>query len=413
MKRSKRTRALALSGLMLLAGCGAADAGRSRDLMAGVPARAVQAEMPEGAEAAVDGFAVRLLQSCPEGRNALVSPVSVLAALGMTANGAAGETRTQMEEVLGLPVEDLNACVRALAEELPEEKDCAVGLANAIWLRDAPDLTVEPDFLQTNAGWYGAGAYRADFDASTVEDINGWVRRHTGGMIDGILTDIPEDAMLYLVNAVSFDAEWAEPYRDTQVREGTFTAADGASRTVDFLYGAEYRYLTDQDAQGFCKPYAGGRYAFLALLPEEGVSIGDYVAGLTGERLAAALAGASEGEVLTAIPKFQAENSLELAGALRAMGMEDAFDPFQADFSAMGRYGGQPLYISRVLHKTKLAVDERGTKAGAAAAVEMDAGGAAPGELKEVYLDRPFVYGLIDLETGAPLFLGALLDPGE
>lgn len=399
-----------VAGVLPLSGCGTV---RGENLMAQISPRPVT-ETPTGDEAlAVSDFAVRLLQNCrPDQENTLLSPLSVLAALGMTTNGGAGETREQMEAVLGLPAEQLNVWIHSVMEDLPAEKTCAVQMANSIWMREDPALTVEQAFLQTNADYYGAAVYQAPFDDGTVEEINAWVQKHTDNLIDGILQEIPDAAMLYLVNALSLDAEWAEIYRETSVREDVFTAQSGQERRTEFLYSEEDVYLQAENAQGFLKYYKGGAYAFAALLPEEGTSLSDYVAGLTGARLLKALEDAREETVYAAIPKFRSEYTTELSEALTAMGMADAFDVRRADFSAMGSYGEDNLYISKILHKTKITVDERGTKAGAAAAVEMNAGEAPAEEPKVVHLNRPFVYLLVDCRTNTPVFLGTLLDTG-
>lgn len=403
--------AMTLSAALSLSGCGAGGAVQAEDLMAHISARPLAAPVTGDEPLAVNGFAVRLLQSCGAGEgNTLVSPLSVLAALGMTANGAAGETLAQMESALGLPAEELNAWFHAVSEDLPDEKGCAVRLANSIWLRDSPELTVEQAFLQANADWYGAAAYKAPFDSGTVKDVNTWVSEKTDGMIGELLQEIPEGAMLYLINALSFDAEWQEIYRETAVREDTFTAAGGQKRTAEFLYSEEHTYLRDENAQGFLKYYKGGDCAFAALLPDEGITVADYVAGLTGERLLKLLDSAQSLPVYAAIPKFESEYSTELSEALKAMGMADAFDGAAADFSAMGSCADGNLYISKVLHKTKITVDERGTKAGAVTAVEMAAGASSAEELKTVRLDRPFVYLLVDCRSNTPLFIGTMLD---
>ncbi len=418
----KRMLALLLGGMLLLSGCGGTGGGqaprnterngRSQDLTSRLKAQTVPEEtLSTGQAEAVNAFSVRLLQQCQKDGNTLVSPLSVLAALGMTANGAAGETLAQMEAALGLSAAELNRYLHVLTANLPAEEDCAVHLANAIWLRDDPFLTVEEPFLQTCKDYYDAGVYTAPFDGTTVEDINGWVQKNTAGMIDNILDKISEDAMLYLVNALSFDAEWSRIYTEYQVQEGVFTAANGQKRNVEFLHRSENNYLRDENAQGFYKTYAGERYAFAALLPEEGTSLQDYVAGLTGERLKSILENISHEEVITSLPKFETEFSVELSQALEAMGMTDAFSA-RADFSPLGHYENENLSISRVCHKTRITVDERGTKAGAATSVEIALTSARPvSEPKTVCLDRPFVYLLIDLETGTPLFLGTLLDP--
>jgi serpin B len=162
------------------------------------------------------------------GGNILLSPISVLSGLAMTANGAAGETKTQMEETLGLPVEEFNAYLQSYAGALPESEEARCSLANSVWFRDdAGRLTVEQAFLDACAGYYGADLFQAPFDETTLADLNAWVSDHTDGMIPTILDRIPDSAMVYLVNALAFDGQWASVYRENQIHEGTFTAEDG------------------------------------------------------------------------------------------------------------------------------------------------------------------------------------------
>ena len=408
----KRTMALFLSLLLLLlTACGGPSyqAVELKGAPSAVPA--VPAEMDlNGAADAVTGFAVELLRQTDTGGSTLLSPVSVVYALAMTANGAAGETLTQMESVLGLPLEELNACLRAYADQLPAEDGGRCSLANSIWLRDQADrLTVEQSFLDAAAAYYDASVFRAPFDESTLRDINAWVSDHTGGLIPSIVEEIPESAVIYLINALAFEGEWEDIYREDQVHDGTFTTEDGREQPAELMYGAESAYLEDDLAAGFLKYYQGQNYAFAALLPNEGVSLDAYLSSLTGERLRDLLAHPQDTVVQTAIPKFTAETTTELNDALSALGMADAFDVGLADFSAMGASTDGPLYISRVLHKTHLTLDERGTRAGAATAVQMAGSTADP---LSVYLTRPFLYVLMDCEAGLPLFIGTVRDLG-
>ena len=172
------------------------------------------------------------------------------------------------------------------------------------------------------------------------------------------------------------------------------------------MYSQEFTYLEDGLATGFLKYYEGGTYAFAALLPNEGVSLEDYIASLTGQGLRDTLTFARQEAVEAAIPQFTAQYDVELSGILSELGMADAFDASQADFSAMGSSPDGPLYLSRVLHKTFLALDAQGTRAGAATVVEVDTGADAPG--RAVYLDRPFLYLLVDCEANLPLFIGTV-----
>lgn len=393
----------------------------AENLMKGV--KADNAERDSGVDsedsAVVTDFAVRLFQQslkADESENVLISPLSVLYALGMTANGAKGETLAQMQEVLGLDVEELNQYLYSYRQMLSEDEENTLNAANSIWFRDVESLTVEPDFLKTNANWYDAGIYKAPFDESTREDINHWVSDHTDGMIDQILEEpIERDVVMYLVNALAFDAEWEKIYEENQVHDGTFTTESGTVRNVEFMDSEEFGYLADKDAAGFLKYYKGRKYAFAALLPDEGVSISEYTASLTGERVSQILNQPEQTEVLVSMPKFESEYSVKMNDMLIGMGMNDAFDPVIADFTALGHSREGNIYIGRVLHKTCIAVDEKGTKAGAATAVEMKVESARiePEEPKVVHLDRPFVYMLIDCENRVPIFIGTVLDIEE
>lgn len=369
----------------------------------------------KGESSSPTDFAVRLFRECTDGEeNTLISPVSVLFALAMTANGAKGETLAQMERTLGMSVSELNSYLHAYKEALPEGERYKLSIANSVWFTDDERFTVNSEFLQTNADYYGADVYRAPFDDTTLRDINTWVENKTDGMVKDILDKIPEDAVMYLVNALAFDAEWNKMYEEYQIRDGEFTAQDGSKRKVEMMHGSENRYLEDEGAKGFMKDYALGKYTFVALLPNEGTTVQEYISGLTGERLAAMLQNPQGATVYTTMPKFECEYDVEMTDVLMRMGMTDAFDGKTADFSGLGTSVRGNIFINRVIHKTYIAVDGRGTKAGAATVVEMTDGCAMldPEEPKEVVLDRPFVYMIVDREAMLPLFVGAMMDVG-
>jgi len=413
----KKLTALALTGALslslALSGCGGTPTA-SADLTAGINGSGASAvydsaqEVPASDVAAMTDFGLKLLKQCAGEENVLLSPASILSALGMTANGAKGETLAQFETAFGLPMEALNA---ALSAVLPED-DGVFSRANAIWFNARNGLALDHDFLQTNADWYGAGLYSAPFDSGTCDEINRWVSDHTKGMIPKILDQVPEDALMYLVNALAFDGEWTSPYTAEDTWSGTFTREDGTAQQVDFMHGEEYAYLDGEKVTGFIKSYTGGKYAFAALLPDRGVTVEEALDSLTGESLTDLLRNVYGEEVVTALPKFTSDYDVGLEQVLPDLGITDAFDAGLADFSGMGTTedGGPNLFISRVLHKTHIEVDELGTKAAAATVVEMTEGAAAELEPpKEVILDRPFIYMIYDQDSDLPLFLGTAM----
>ena len=355
-------------------------------------------------------LAAALFTACYEakgGGNVLISPLSIQLALAMTANGADGATREEMETLLGgeMSVETLNEYLKSYLASLTSGEKYQLSVANSIWFRNAPSFTVNDSFLQTNADYYGASAYKSPFDDTTLQEINAWVNEKTDGMIPKILDEIKADDMMYLINAILFDAEWETPYdSEYDVREGTFTAADGKTQTAEMLWGEEYAYLSSEHASGFVKDYAGGRYSFAAVLPEEGMTLEEYMALFDAKELGTLLDSTSEARTTTAMPKFSYDFSLEMSGVLAALGMPTAFGS-GADFSELGRSTEGNLYISSVVHKTFIAVDALGTRAGAVTSVTMSVECAPQ---YAVVLDRPFLYMILDNETNLPIFIGTL-----
>lgn len=359
-------------------------------------------------------FGLELFKDCyASDKNVMISPLSVMAAMSMTANGADGETLSQMEDVLGqgTDMQTLNQRLSAYMKELPASKDAKVSTANSIWFTDDEKLTVNQDFLKQNQHTYQAEIYRTSFHEQTVKDINIWVSDNTDGMVKDILDRVPEEAIMYLINAVAFDARWQNQYLETQVHEQTFTTEAGEERQVPMMFSEENRYIEDELATGFCKPYKEG-YSFVALLPKEGISVEEYVNSLETESFRDMITKEEDVEVYAAIPKFSAEYTVDMKDILKAAGMNNAFDENTADFSGLGTYQDGNIFISRVLHKTYIDVDEDGTRAGAATVVEMIAESAMmkEEESKTVILDRPFVYAIIDNENQLPIFIGSVME---
>ena len=398
---------------MMLNLTGCATTVQAANLMEGVTPNKVSAlEDLSGNNSAVTDFAVRLFKASEEnGKNTLISPLSVLCALAMTANGAEDETLQQMEDVLGMTTEEMNLYIYSYMQKLPQNEKYKLSLANSIWFTDHERFTVNQDFLQTTADYYGADIYKAPFNEQTCKDINNWVKEKTDGMIPSALDEIPADALMYLINALAFDAEWADVYEKYQVKVGEFTKEDGTKQECEFMYSTESNYFEDEKATGFLKYYKSGKYAFVAMLPKEGVSVSEYIASLTGESLNEMLSNPEHTTVYTSIPKFETSYSVEMTEILKSMGMTEAFDPNNADFAGLGSSTGGNISISRVIHKTFISVEEKGTKAAAVTIVEPGDGAAMePEQPKEVYLDRPFVYMLIDCENNIPFFIGTMMD---
>ncbi len=420
INQKKRTCAaivtLAMLAAVLMNAVGCAMDVQAADLMEGIRANSVSGKRAD--DDFITGtanFSIELLQrTTQKDENMMISPLSVMLALAMTANGADGATRTQMSEMLGgeIPLETLNEYLYSYVKELPSEENSKLEIANSIWFRDSEDLKVSGKFLQTNADYYDASAYKASFDEQTVQDINNWVKEKTDGTIEKIIDKdtIDADSMMYLINAIVFDAEWSTVYKKEDIHEGTFNAADGTEQTVEMMVSSESAYINDGKTTGFIKPYKNNHYSFAAFLPTEGVSLDEYIASLTGESFVQTVksAKADAKGVKVTMPKFRGETEMKLKETLQAMGMTDAFQLDAADFSGMVESGEKELCVNQVLHKTYISVDELGTKAGAVTSVQMLTGEAFIEN--SVTLDRPFVYAIIDNATNLPIFIGTVTD---
>ena len=409
MKKRITTLVLALVLLLSLPGCGV----RAQELTADFEPQVMDTttDLTAGGEAVTD-FALSLLRGERSGSvSVLLSPVSILNALGMVANGASGTTLKQIETATGMSLHQLNDFLYTYRMSLPaDSKTCKAALANSAWLRDT--FRVEDAFLRSCVNYYSAEVYRSAFDGGLVTDLNRWVSKKTDGMISDLLEKEPgAQTMLYLVNAACFDAKWETPYTKENVRtDGIFTAASGKRQTADYLDSHETIYLSGNNVSGFLKPYDGGKYAFVALVPDEGVTLADYLRNLTGEHLYQLITDHHYADVQASIPKFTARSELELEEPLRAAGISDLFDVSAADLRGLGSApNGNTLYVNSVLHKTYLELDENGTKAAAATSLDVNGGAAPPSEdVKTVTLDRPFLYMVVDTHACVPLFMGTV-----
>ena len=342
--------------------------------------------------------------------NRLLSPLSAAVCLALVNNGANGETRAQLEGLLGMETDALNRALYAYTSTLYTAEDCRLSLANSIWMKENA-LQVNPTFLQTNADWYNAQAYAAPFDTTTIQDINNWCHNQTTGKISKILDDIPRDAVMYLINAVDFDAKWQEKYENKDISNDVFHNYNGTESDVKMLHSQEYRYLIDDNSVGFTKDYKGFGYSFMALLPDEGVDIYEYIDSLNGEKWANLWANTKDGayeyrEIHARIPEFNYEVELSLKETMQSLGVTDMFDIEKADFSGID--STQPLYCYTVKQKAMIELDRNGTKAAAITMAGVGCMSAEPAEPLYITLDRPFVYAIIDNEHKLPIFIGTV-----
>nr|MBQ6241518.1 serpin family protein [Lachnospiraceae bacterium] len=386
---------------------------QASDLLENYTANPVEKKEPDDAfiRAGYD-WAVRLFQETyrqePSQKTLLVSPLSVVTALTMTANGAGGNTLQEMEQVLGsgsLPLADLNAYLHTYLKSLPSSERAKFSFANGIWFNDREGFTVEEPFLQQNADYFDAAIRKTAFNDAAVREINQWIDQHTDGMIPELLKELNDGDRMVLVNALAFDAEWWAPFSEERESLLPFTGLNGETVETPAMGSTEYWYLEDDTCIGFEKSYIGDTYRFVALLPKDEEDFAGFIDSLTGEKLAALRNSAAQEMTLVTLPKFSYDYAVSLPEVLKTMGLRDAFDAARADFSGISR--SEQLFISAVLHKTHIDLDSAGTRAAAVTAVMVNLGGYY-GDMHEVCLDRPFIYMIVDTAAGLPVFIGTV-----
>ncbi len=343
--------------------------------------------------------------------NTIVSPQSLYFALGMTINGANGDTQQELINTLckGSDLQEFNDNISALINQT-DTKTC--NIANSIWLRDVQDLSLNSEFKKSSEEYFKSEIYTKKFDGKFVDTVNKWVSKNTDGMIDTILNEVPsEDTMMYLINAICFDAKWNDKYDDVQINEnGKFTNSKGDIQDVVMLNSTEDTYLCDEQSTGFLKYYLGGKYAFMGILPNEDVSINDYMESLTGDsfiNLYRSKISGNSVNVKVTIPEFKCTSEYLLNDTLKDMGISSAFDEFSVDFSNMIDSNTYKLYMGKVIQKAYIQVDRNGTKASAITSISMN-DATAMLETYQVYLDRPFIYAIMDTDTELPIFMGVV-----
>jgi serpin B len=397
---------------------------RTTQQQAGTPAATAPGEvrpveLTENAKTVRSGanaLGMRLLPAARgEALGTVLSPLSLSQALGMAATGAKGETAEQMRRVLGTPDLDANAQREAHGNLLRHlravpEGGPALEIANSIWIDEG--VAVEREFLEGCRNAFDAIADVRDLQApETVPAINRWVAGKTREKITALLDSIHPQARLILVNAVYFRGDWASAFNPQRTKDEPFFVRGREAQPRPMMrIDGEFRTGTFDGVQVVELPYAGGSFVMRLVLPATPEGLPKLIEELTPERWEAwRNLEKRPGEV--AIPKWTARSRMELAEALSGLGMPRAFT-YDAEFGGISQ---ERLAISRVIHEALVEVDEKGTEAAAATAVELivTAVPERPAEPFTFVADRPFLWAIEHRESGAVLFLGAVDDPGS
>ncbi len=347
-----------------------------------------------------------------DNENIFISPYSIHTALAMAYRGAEAETAEEMAEVLGLNDMELKALMenslglKQYLEHFSEQNEVAI--ANALFLRD--DIPFRSSY-QADAQEYFEG--RIDSLPNTGEPVNDWVFDNTQEKIDRIIDPGPidPDVIAYLVNAIYFQGIWAEEFDQEQTEERPFHGTGGEVEVEMMENESDYRFAVSENLKSLTMEYQDGDYLMHAFMPTDERPLSELYRDLDKETFQS-MKPINQEEITLRFPKFTLEDELGLVETLQAMGMETAFDENRADFSEMVDLEelGLNVFISDVLHASFIEVDEKGTEAAAATAVEIEMD-IAPMPPSMVEFNRPFMFVIEEPETGTILFMGQLVDP--
>ncbi len=356
-----------------------------------------------------NGLVLRLMKlesQKAQASNVILSPLSIEMALGMAANGAAGEAAGAMETLLGMDAGQLNS----LLGPYMAREDETLSIANSMWFQMDLKDWLNKDFLNTLSEVYGAqeGVFTPGSQAA-ADSINGWVKEKTRGKIDSIVSvdSLTEDTLGILINALYFNGKWAEPFEDWQVSEELFHAP-GGDQKAQFMSQWLGTYFETEWGAGFAKDYEDG-YEFIGLLPREEGPVD--LSLLNIDELLATRTGAYDVEIK--LPKFELEYATSLVDTLTELGLGSLFEGHSLDsmLNDGALSGGMEAHISDVIHKTYMKMYEEGTEAAAATGIVVECTSAAvlvEREKKQVYLDRPFAFLIRDTQSGQVVFCGII-----
>ena len=345
--------------------------------------------------------------------NTFISPLSISTALGMTMNGAKGRTFEEMRQTLSfqdLEMQEINEGYASLIELLTSvDPEVKVEIANSVWSRQG--FPVQDDFKNRLAEYFEAEARELDFrDPASVDVINGWVSDKTHDKIESILEFIPQGAMMYLINAVYFNGSWTYSFDPEATFERYFDLENGENVEVSMMNQKNrFSYLISDEVRIVDMPYGDGNFSMTMIMPASETPIDEFISKeLTAGKINSWITNLITDTVSVVLPKLELTYDLTLNEPLISMGMETPFSG-SADFSGINGAGG--IFISRVLHKTYLKMDEEGTEAAGVTAVEISVTSVTEPQFPTIVFSKPYMFLIREQETGAILFIGKIKDP--
>lgn len=343
-----------------------------------------------------------------EGGTYFLSPLSLNVALGMLLNGTDGQTKKEIQEVLGFSDADMtniNAAYAEIIAKLPQvDPKVTNTMANSVWHKK--EFSVESSYLNGLKNSFSAQVFSEDFTSkSTVDKINKWASDNTNDKIKKVIEEIKDYQVLFLMNALYFKGDWTAPFDSENTHKGEFFG-EKATKNQDFMYAlGEYGYTQTPDFQILELPYGNKKYAFVALLPTEGKTVGDVVKNLNQNTWDSAVKSLASQKVEVVLPKFKMETSKNLTNVLKSLGIKEAFTS-GANLTKINKTA--PLFVDFVKQDTYLAIDEKGTEAAAVTTIGV---GVTSMPIYPMFrCDKPFAFAIVEKTSNTIQFIGKVAD---
>jgi serpin B len=346
--------------------------------------------------------------------NTIISPLSLYIALGMLWNGADGSTKEEIQKFLsleGVSEDEVNLFFKKMIESLPvTDPKVKLSIANSIWHNKS--LLVYDNFKKKNSDFFYSSIESLDFASPlSVGIINKWCSGKTNGIIDKIIDQINPEEVMFLINALYFKAPWKTPFKPSETVSAPFytTAGPAVSAQMMSLSGT-FRFFESTGFKALTLPYGNGAFSMVLILPQAGKRVTEVASELKEPATwVSVLGNITESKVYVKIPKFKFEYKVELDSYLKKLGVTKSFNPAEANFTKIANVGAQKLYITRVLQKAAIEVNEEGSEAAAVTAIGV--GVTSAPVMKEFIADRPFIFAIIENSTGTVLFIGKVENP--
>ncbi len=353
------------------------------------------------------GFGKELQNSLlQESQNTVISPLSIHLALDMVNMGAAGKTKTAISNTLQIPAsanpQSVKEEAKGLISSLSSNSDVTLNIANSIWI--SKSLKVKDPFIKDCKHYFDADVRKG----ITADAVNGWVAQKTNNKIKTIIDDFAAKSDMIIVNAIYFNGSWIKEFDKKKTTMEEFQTKSASIKVPTMHLKDNFSYYENKDFQAVKIPYRGGKMSMYVFLPAKDSSLKKFLPSFSQKLWSDVYENSSFQQVAISLPKFKTEYGVTLNDTLSAMGMKQAFGP-GADFNLIS----PRLFISQVIHKTFIDVNETGTEAAAATAITMTRSAMPVRDVKQFKVDRPFFFMIADDEKHTPLFIGSIVNPAK